>query len=81
MKRKFEAFPDKNLDLETLQDAKLKRTKHAVSQRKKVFIDEYKKSLCIHKACETAGIKLGTYYRWLRQDKKFSERFYQIEKK
>jgi transposase-like protein len=80
LKRKFEAFPDQNLDAETLQNAKLKRTKQAVEERKKAFIDEYRKSYCIHKACETAGITLGTYYRWLKHDKQFSEDFYQIKK-
>ncbi|WP_446663275.1 LAGLIDADG family homing endonuclease [Geobacillus sp. CCR] len=80
LKRKFEAFPDKNMDAETLQNAKLKRTKQAVAARKKAFIDEYRKSYCVHQACETVGITLGTYFRWLKQDKQFSEEFYQIKK-
>ncbi len=80
LKRKFEAFPDKNMDAETLQNAKLKRTKHAVAARKKAFIDEYQKSYCVHQACKTAGITLGTYHRWLKHDKEFSEEFYQIQK-
>ncbi|WP_044748477.1 helix-turn-helix domain-containing protein [Bacillus alveayuensis] len=78
LKRKFEAFPDQNLDTETLQNAKLKKTKQAVAERKKAFIDEYRKSYCIHQACETAGIALGTYYTWLKRDKSFSEEFYKI---
>jgi hypothetical protein len=36
LKRKFEAFPDQNLDTETLQNAKLK-TKHAVAERKSFY--------------------------------------------
>ncbi|MGY4111791.1 hypothetical protein [Aeribacillus sp. SP014] len=36
LKRKFEVFPDQNLDTETLQNAKLK-TKHAVAESKKLL--------------------------------------------
>jgi hypothetical protein len=42
-------------------------------QKEKAFIDEYRKNYCIHRACETAGITLGTYYIWLKRDKSFSE--------
>jgi hypothetical protein len=51
-----------------------------LQQEKKAFIDEYRKSYCVRQACETVGITLGTYFRWLKQDKQFSEEFYQIKK-
>jgi hypothetical protein len=34
---KFEAFPDKNMGAETFQYTKLKKTKHAVAERKKLL--------------------------------------------
>ncbi len=34
LKRKFKAFPDKNMDAETLQNAKFKKTKQAVATKK-----------------------------------------------
>jgi N-glycosylase/DNA lyase len=45
LKRKFEAFLDQNLDAETLQNAKLKRTKHAVAERKKPSLMNIEKLL------------------------------------
>ncbi|MGP3610105.1 hypothetical protein [Anoxybacillus sp. PDR2] len=81
LKRKFEAFPDKNMDAETLQNAKFKKIKQAVVARKKAFIDEYRKTYCVHQACETVGITLGTYYTWLKRDKSFSEEFYKIKER
>lgn len=53
LKRKFEVFPDQNLDTETLQKAKLK-TKHAVAESKKLLSMNIEKNYCIHRACGTA---------------------------
>lgn len=44
LKRKFEVFPDQNLDTETLQKAKLK-TKHAVAESKKLLSMNIEKKL------------------------------------
>jgi intein-encoded DNA endonuclease-like protein len=81
LKRKFDAFPDKNLDLNTLHDAKLKTTKHAVAERKKAFITEYAKRYSILEACCHCGIKEITYFNWLKKDKQFCEEINRLNKR
>ncbi|WNB93834.1 LAGLIDADG family homing endonuclease [Bacillus sp. NEB1478] len=71
LKRKFEAFPDKNVNLNDLKNAKMKTTVEAVAKRKKEFIDDFIRTYCVDSACKKVGIKITTYKRWSDTDKDF----------
>lgn len=75
LNRKFEAFPDKNIDVTTLKNNTLKKTKEAVTHRKKLFLDEFKTSKCIKLSCKKIEIKEPTFKSWLKNDNKFLSLF------
>ncbi|EEM16815.1 MULTISPECIES: helix-turn-helix domain-containing protein [Bacillus] len=78
LQRKYDVFQKEQLDLEQLQDRKLKRTRTAVTQRKKEFLIQYQQHQCIDKSCENISIKKSTFKNWLQSDSKFKNSFEQI---
>ncbi|MGG0277323.1 LAGLIDADG family homing endonuclease [Bacillus rhizoplanae] len=73
--RKYEVFQQETLKLELLQDRKLKRTKTAVTKRKKDFLIEYQQHNSISKSCESIGIKKTTFQSWIKNDLEFKNQF------
>ncbi|MEH7460297.1 LAGLIDADG family homing endonuclease [Bacillus sp. JJ1127] len=78
LQRKYDIFQMETLDLEQLQDRKLKRTKSAVIQRKNDFLVQYQQHNCINKSCENLNISKATFKSWLKNNLEFKKRFRQI---
>lgn len=75
LQRKYEEFQRETLNLEQLEDRKLKRTKIAVAKRKTDFLIKYQ-----HNNSESIGIKKATFHNWLKNDVEFKKQFeYLIE--
>ncbi|WP_282034573.1 LAGLIDADG family homing endonuclease [Metabacillus indicus] len=73
LKRKFDLFPDKDLDAAELTDAPLKVNKKAVQDRKQKFIEAYRRLNSLDEACNFCGISKATYTRWIKEDKNFKD--------
>ncbi|WP_449540146.1 LAGLIDADG family homing endonuclease [Ferdinandcohnia sp. Marseille-Q9671] len=71
LERKFNSFPDKDLNSNILKDAKFKTNKSAVIERKNIFIQAYTTNQCLETACAKAGIKKETLSNWIKSDNEF----------
>ncbi|MDN4523034.1 LAGLIDADG family homing endonuclease [Fictibacillus fluitans] len=71
--RKFNAFKDKDLNSELLNNKHLKTTKKAVQLRKDLFIKIYRETNCIKTACNQVGILIPTLKRWIKTDEVFAK--------
>lgn len=75
LKRKLSNFQQEQHPITELLDRKQKRTKNAVSLRKKNFLEEYQHSSCIKTSCAAIGIKQSTFHKWCKTDKNFHHTF------
>ncbi|SFC57641.1 hypothetical protein SAMN04488168_10677 [Bacillus sp. 491mf] len=75
LQRKYEVFQQETLNLEQLQDRKLKRTKTAVTKRKEDFLNKYQQYNSIENCCESIGIQKATFHSWLKKDVDFKKQF------
>ncbi|PFR99814.1 LAGLIDADG family homing endonuclease [Bacillus cereus] len=75
LQRKYNVFQKETLSLEELQDRKLKRTKNAVAQRKRGFLNHYQQHKCIDTSCKYISIKNSTFRKWLKTDLEFKKQF------
>lgn len=71
-------FQQETLNLEQLQDRKLKRTQIAVTKRKKDFLIKYQQDNSIDNCCESIGIKKAAFHSWLKKDLEFKKKFEQL---
>lgn len=78
LQRKYEVFQQETLNLEQLQDRKLKRTQIAVTKRKKDFLIKYQQDNSIDNCCESIGIKKAAFHSWLKKDLEFKKKFEQL---
>ncbi|WP_232324767.1 LAGLIDADG family homing endonuclease [Halobacillus mangrovi] len=54
-----------------ISDRKHTNTKKAVAKRKSLFMERFRSTNNIDEACETVGIQLNNYRRWLKEDQNF----------
>ncbi|MFS0863836.1 LAGLIDADG family homing endonuclease [Fredinandcohnia sp. 179-A 10B2 NHS] len=79
LNRKLSNFLQEQHPKSELVDRKHKRTKHAVSLRKKNFLKEYQQSSCLETSCAAIGIKQSTFYKWCKADENFHKIFNDLQ--
>lgn len=79
LERKFKLFKDKHIEATNLTNNFHKRTKEAVAQRKKNFINTYKSKQCLITSCKVIGIQIATYRSWIKNDDIFKTEMQKIK--
>jgi hypothetical protein len=79
LKRKYEMFQQESLPQEQLQDRKLKVTRFAVSERKRIFLETYKASKSFEEACTIIEVKKQTIKSWEKKDKEFAAQYFNLK--